>query len=177
MSDFFDLCARRQATRGFADKPLEHDKIVKCIEAARLCPSGCNAQPWKFIVVESPEKVAQVAEAPQQLGMNAYAATAKAFVIILEEHAKLMPQIRPILDSQVFARSDIGGAMVTICYAAEEQGVGSLVFGIYDRPQLCEILGLPEETRIAALIGLGYPAKDEVRTKTRKPMEETVVYV
>lgn len=177
MSDFFDLCARRQSTRGFADKPLEHEKIVKCIEAARQCPSGCNSQPWKFIVVESPEKVAQVAETPQQFGINGYAATAKAFVVVLEQHAKLMPQLRPVFDSQIFAKGDIGGAMVTICYAAEEQGVGSLYFGVFDRPKLCEILGLPEDTRIAGLLALGYPAKEEVRSKARKPMEETVVYV
>ena len=54
MKDFMDLCLRRQSCRDFSDRPVEHEKLVQCIEAARLAPSGCNAQPWSFVVVEDP---------------------------------------------------------------------------------------------------------------------------
>jgi len=36
---------------------------MQCIEAARLAPSACNAQPWKFIVVDEPSLKQQVAAA------------------------------------------------------------------------------------------------------------------
>ncbi|MCD8139816.1 MAG: nitroreductase family protein [Planctomycetaceae bacterium] len=65
MSDFMDLCLRRQTCREFADRPVEHDKPVQCVEAARNAPSGCNAQPWSFVVVESPDTVKQVGECVQ----------------------------------------------------------------------------------------------------------------
>ncbi|MDR0629429.1 MAG: nitroreductase family protein [Treponema sp.] len=61
MNDFMDLCKRRQSCRDFSEKPVEHDKLLQCVEAGRLTHSACNAQPWSFVVVESPDMVSQVA--------------------------------------------------------------------------------------------------------------------
>lgn len=178
MSDFMDLCLRRQTCRKFNPaKPVEHEKLAKCLEAACLAPSGCNAQPWKFIVVESPEKVAQVVATPQQLGLNPYAADVKAFIVVLEQHAVLMPTLRVMVDSQYFAKGDLGAAVAYICLAAEDQGLSTCIFGMYDRPKLCEILNLPTDTRFAGLIGVGYADNSEVRKKMRKPMAEVIQFV
>ncbi|MDR0629155.1 MAG: nitroreductase family protein, partial [Treponema sp.] len=49
--DFLDLCLRRQSCRNFSDKPVEHDKLVKCVDAGHYAPSACNSQPWSFVVV------------------------------------------------------------------------------------------------------------------------------
>jgi len=59
--DFLNLVKKRQSTRRFLDKPVERDKIERCIEAARLAPSATNTQPWKFIVVDNPELKEKVA--------------------------------------------------------------------------------------------------------------------
>lgn len=178
MNDFMDLCLRRQTCRKFnAEKPVEHEKLAKCVEAACMAPSGCNGQPWKFIVVESPEMVAKVAETPQQLGMNAYAGEARAFVVVVEQAATLMPALRPLVDGQYFAAGDMGAAVAYLCLAAEDQGLGTCIFGMYDRPKLRELFNLPAGTRFGGVIAVGYPASDEVRKKMRKPMEEAVQFV
>jgi len=177
MSDFIELCKRRQSCRDFEDKPVEHEKLVKCIEAARLAPSGCNSQPWSFVVVENPSLVPQVAKCTMQLGINEYMATAKAFIVVLEEHAVLMPKIRPLYDSQVFAKGDIGAAVVSVCYEAESQGLGSCIIGLYDREKLCELLDIPIEKQFAGVIALGYPANAVTRAKSRKPLEEIARFV
>jgi len=49
---FIDLLQSRRSVRSFLDKPVEREKIIKCLEAARLAPSACNSQPWKFVVVD-----------------------------------------------------------------------------------------------------------------------------
>ena len=49
--NFFDLVNKRESVRGYLDKEVEKEKIIKIIEAARVAPSACNAQPWKFVVV------------------------------------------------------------------------------------------------------------------------------
>ena len=172
-----ELCQRRQSCRDFSDKPVEHDKLARCVEAARLAPSGCNAQPWSFVVVENPEIVPEVAKCAQQLGFNDYIAKARAFIVVLEEHAVLMPAIRCIMDSQYFAKGDLGAAVLTICLQAESMGLGSCILGIYDRERLCELLDIPRDKRFGGLIALGYPASDKVRNKVRKPMEEIVRFV
>lgn len=177
MNDFLELAKRRQTCRAFADQPVEHEKLVACVEAARLAPSGCNGQPWSFVVVESPGLVAKVAECPQQLGANPYAAQAKAFAVILEEHATLMPVIAKIVDSQFFAPGDLGAAAAYFCLEAETQGLATCQFGLYDRGKLGQLLDLPAEKRYGALIGIGYAADKTVRPKQRKNLETVARFV
>lgn len=54
--DFLELASRRQSTRKYDIKrAVETEKIERIIEAARLAPSACNAQPWHFVVVNESE--------------------------------------------------------------------------------------------------------------------------
>ncbi len=177
MQDFMELAKTRQTCREFADKPVEHDKLAACVEAARLAPSGCNAQPWTFVVVEKPELVAKVADCIAMNGMNPYAKQAKAFLVVLEEHAKLMPQIACMLDSQYFAKGDLGSATAYFCLEAASLGLGTCQFGIYDRVKMGQLLDIPEHKQYGAVIAIGYPAKPEIRNKQRKPLGELVRFL
>ena len=176
MNTFMDLALRRQSCRSFTGEPVSHALLEKIIEAARQTPSACNSQPWRFAVAESPEAVAQVAQAGQQLGINGFLAKASAFIVILEAHAVLMQRLRVCIDSQYFARADIGAAMVSVCYAATDLGLGSCIIGLYDREKIANALDIPIEQPISALIAIGVPETDTVRAKSRKPLEEIVRY-
>jgi nitroreductase len=177
MNDFLELAQRRQSCRSYAGKPVEHEKLLKCVDAGRLAPSACNSQPWSFVVAETPETVAEVAKCGQQHGMNPFLTGAAAFIIVLEEHAVLMPSARRILDSQYFAKGDLGAATLQVCLEAETQGLGSCIIGMYDREGLCKALHIPVEKQFAALIAVGYPADCTVRPKQRKPLEALVRFV
>ena len=174
MSGFYDLCLRRQSCRNFSNRPVERDKLVKCVDAARLAPSACNSQPWSFIVVQTPDKVAETAKCAQQMGINAFASKAGAFIIIMEEHARLMPAIRSMLDSQYFAKGDLGAATEHVCLAAADQDLGTCILGLFDRDRLRELFNIPVDKRFAALIAVGYPADDVVREKSRKALDDIV---
>ncbi len=50
-SGFLDLASRWRSVRAYAERPVEREKIGRCLDAARLAPSACNSQPWTFIVV------------------------------------------------------------------------------------------------------------------------------
>lgn len=55
---------RRRSIRKFKDKQVPDEQIMELIEAARLAPSGCNAQPWRFKIVkdnETKQKLVQAA--------------------------------------------------------------------------------------------------------------------
>ncbi len=45
-----ELIKRRWSPRAFAERPVEHDKLLSLFEAARWAPSARNAQPWSFIL-------------------------------------------------------------------------------------------------------------------------------
>jgi nitroreductase len=177
MTDFFELAAKRQSCRSYTDVPVEHDKLVKIVDAARLSPSGCNSQPWKVVVVEDPKVVKEVASSVALLGINEYLSTATAFFVILEERARLLAKVASILDSQVFAKGDLGGFALSICFAAESLGVGTCMVGMYDRPKLRELLNIPEHYPIFLVIAAGYSKSDKVRNKDRKPLDEIARFV
>ena len=52
----------RRSIRGFKGDPVPREMIEKVLEAGRWAPSGGNAQPWEFLVVENKETIQQLAE-------------------------------------------------------------------------------------------------------------------
>lgn len=56
MNDFLQLVASRQSDRAYdMSRAVEPEKLERILEAARLSPSACNAQPWRFVVITDPE--------------------------------------------------------------------------------------------------------------------------
>jgi nitroreductase len=176
-SPFMELCGQRQSCRSFSDQPVSHETLLRVVEAARLAPSACNSQPWRFILVESPEMVERVAPCGQAMGINGFLKDAKAILLILETPAKLMPMAASVLDGQYFAKGDLGGAALAACFAATEQGLGSCVIGLFDRPKIRGLLDLPPEANIAYFIALGYPKNIAVRAKSRKGLDDLLMTV
>lgn len=52
MADIIDIIKSRRSIRKYLDRPIPKETIDKLIEAAKWAPSGMNAQPWGFIVVQ-----------------------------------------------------------------------------------------------------------------------------
>ena len=177
MSNFLELCKQRQSCRDYTGELVEHEKLVNCIEAGRLSPSACNSQPWSFCVAESPEAIEKIARSTQATGANPFTSKAGAFIVVVEEHAVLMQRIRGFVDSQHYAKNDIGGAIMSICLEAQDQGLGTCIIGLYDREIIREVFDIPADKRIAMVIALGYPANPAVRPKVRKPFEEIARFV
>ena len=38
-----EIIKKRRSVRDYLDEPVEKEKILKCLEAARLAPFACNA--------------------------------------------------------------------------------------------------------------------------------------
>jgi nitroreductase len=169
-----ELCLRRQSCRKYGGRAVEREKLMACVEAARLAPSACNSQPWHFHLVTGLELVKKVGAATQEAGANPTMDTAKAFVVITEEHARLSPAIRGMIDSQYYAHGDVGAAAAVICFEAEEQGLGSCIVGSFNREKICQALGIPIEKRVRLVVALGYPESAAVREKARKGMDEVL---
>lgn len=50
----------RRSVRAFKPEPLPDGMIRRILEAGRFAPSAGNTQPWKYIVVKSPEIIAEM---------------------------------------------------------------------------------------------------------------------
>src|SRR5215213_7658220 len=51
---------RRRSIRTYAQDPIAREDLVEILRLTSLAPSAFNLQPWRFVVVESPELKAKV---------------------------------------------------------------------------------------------------------------------
>ena len=132
--DFLNLVKKRQSTRRYLDKPVERDKIERCIEAARLAPSSTNTQPWKFIVVDNPELREKVANKTfnQIVSFNRFSLQAPVLIVITSNRMNFSNKITQTLKNRELTPIDIGIAAEHICLQAAEEGLGTCFMGWFD---------------------------------------------
>jgi len=176
-NDTLDLITSRQSDRKYNDLPVEKEKLERIIEAGRMAPSACNAQPWKFIVVTDPELVLRIAEAASAklIGMNSFVAQAPVILVIVREKPNMSSKVGATIKNKDYSLIDIGIATENICLQAKAEGIGSCIIGWFDERMLRKLLNIPRSKRVELIITLGY-SLSETREKRRKPFEEIVSY-
>ena len=172
-NEMLELVMNRQSDRNYIYKPVEKEKLERIIEAGRMAPSACNAQPWKFIIVDDPDLLSQLAEAASAklLGMNSFVGKAPVQIIVVREKANLSSRIGKTMKNKDYSLIDIGIATANICLQARAEGLGSCIIGWFDEKMVKKILHIPALKRVELIITIGYAAK-EIREKRRKPLQE-----
>jgi len=166
-----ELVHKRQSVRKYKNDAVPAEAIETCIEAARLAPSACNAQPWKFVVVDDEALKQEVGEAAASMGMNKFCPLVPCIVAMVLEKPNLLSAVGSVLKDKEYALIDIGIAAEHFCLQAAELGLGTCMIGWFDEKKVRQLLGIPKKKRITLLITIGYP-DDAPRTKTRKTTEE-----
>jgi len=177
--NFLNLIKTRQSVRKYVDRPVEAEKLQRCLEAARLAPSASNSQPWTFVVVDEPELVNQVArETYGPLAtFNTFVPQAPVIVAIVIEKMKTIAQVGAYLKKREYALIDIGIAAEHFCLQAAEEGLGTCMLGWFNEKPIKKLLNIPEKKRIGLLITLGYAPDDyHLREKKRKTFDEMVTF-
>ena len=172
-----DLIISRQSDRKYSDKSVEKEKLNRIVEAGRMAPSACNAQPWKFIIVTDHELVGKIAEAASAklIGMNSFVAQAPVILIVVREKPNFSSKVGATIKNKDYSLIDIGIATENICLQAKAEGIGSCIIGWFDEKMLRKLLVIPGSKRAELIITLGYSLSDP-REKRRKPEGETVSY-
>jgi nitroreductase len=169
--DFKDLVLHRESTRRYDDRVVEPEKIEQIMEACRMAPSACNSQPWRFVVATDPtvkDALAKASYGPL-LQFNKFAPQAPVIAAIVAEKPKLIARIGGTVKDKDFYLMDIGIVAEHFCLQAADLGLGTCMLGWFDEARAKKILNVPAHKRILLLITLGYPAKDKLRKKIRKP--------
>jgi nitroreductase len=176
--DFSELAAKRQSVRKFSPSPVDRDKLDKCLEAARLAPSACNAQPWSFVVVDDPVRREQVENATfdAAASFNRFALGAPVAVAVVMERANFTSKLGQVLKGRDYRPIDIGLAAGNFCLQAADLGLGTCILGWYNERKIKEIIGVPRSKEITLVILVGYPEDPAVRPKVRKERGEMASY-
>lgn len=166
---FAELAKIRQSDRKYKNQEVEKEKILQCLETARLSPSANNSQPWKFVVVDDVEKKEQIAECSIGLGMNKFTHQCPVIVAVVIEKQDFMTKIGGIIKNKDYSTFDVGIAVNQFCLQAADLGLGTCIMGWFDEKKIKKILGV-KNRRIPLLISLGYPDAP-TREKVRKPID------
>jgi len=169
-----DLIKHRKSVRDFLDRPVEREKIMMCLEAARLAPSECNSQPWKFIVVDDRELKNKLCEAAFGgiYSINSFCKKAPVIVVIISEKSKFIARVGGMFRGTKYYLIDIGIAGEHFVLQAEDLGMGTCWIGWFNEGGVKSVLNLPRHKKIDILIALGYYDREKMRSgHDREPMD------
>ena len=171
--DFLEIARTRQSCRSYDEtKPVEQEKLNAVLEAARLAPSACNGQPYRFTVCRG-EAAQAVALACRGLGMNKFAVQAPVIIVVSEEPYVKSAAMGARVKNNDYRSIDIGIAAAYLTAEATTQGLSTCILGWLDDDKIREICGLKHPARL--VITLGYAKEGEVlREKKRKELSQLV---
>lgn len=169
----------RRSIRKFKADPVDHALLESIVETASYAPSWKHTQIVRYIAVEG--------ELKNKIGRE-YTSTFPGNGKIIE-NAPLLIAVTVIKNRCGFERDgsyttdrkdtwqmyDAGVASQTFCLAAHEAGLGTVIMGIFDRPQIEEALEVPETQELVALIPVGYPDEAPVAPR-RKAVSDLLTY-
>jgi len=175
--ELLELMETRQSERKYLDKPVESEKVERILQAGRLAPSACNGQPWKFIAVTDSDKLKEVASAAsaRTLKMNTFVDQAPLLIVLIREKSNLSSRAGALVKDKDYSLIDIGIATASMAYQAKAEGLGSCIIGWMDEKEMRKVLGIPKSKRVELILSVGY-TDNTLRTKVRKPPEETISY-
>ena len=146
------------AVREFRECPVADKIIDKIIESARLTGSSMNRQPWHFIVVRNRDTLRNIGELVTSGPYNAQAAF--AVVVAIEK-------------SSPFGVSDASRAIQSMMLTAWSEGIGSNWTGWVGMTKIANLLGIPNNLDVIAVVPFGYPKTIRAKgIKNRKPIQE-----
>lgn len=170
--NFSELAESRYSVRKFEDRTVEPDTMRKILQTANAAPTGCNYQPQRIYVIESPEAIEKL----NKLSKCIFGArTVLMFTLNTDEEWK-----NPLEKGVSSGVQDVSIVAAHVMLQAWELGVGSCWVNYFAPTELKKAFNLPENETAILLMPMGYPAEDSQPLKLHgecKPPEETVRYI
>jgi len=173
---FQKLVEQRRSIRRYLEKPVDKEKILACIEAARLAPSADNVQPWRFLIIDDPQLKAKFSKEAFSgiYYISRFAAQAPVLILVLGRLDIIANRLGKQIQKIHFYLIDIGIAGEHIVLQAEELGLGTCWIGWFNMRRARKIFNIPHKYKIVSLISMGYYEKKPIKRKKRRKLEDIV---
>ncbi len=171
--NFYELIKGRESIRKYDPEiPVEKEKLERILNAGRLAPSAANRQPWKFLLVSSPEILNKVRNCYERNWLK-YAP--HILVVVGNRNEAWVRKY----DGYNSLETDLTIAMDHIILAAESEGVATCWIAAFDPEKLRTAINLNENEQVFAITPLGYPKADFKKKgiKDRKSFDEVVKFI
>ena len=170
----------RRSIRRFKADPVSHELLAQIVETASYAPSWKHTQITRYIAIEGDlkEKIANE-------GTSLYPGNGRII-----SGAPVLVAVTVLKNRSGYERDgsfstprgdgwqmyDAGVASEAFCLAAYDKGLGTVIMGIIDDDKIADLLNVPQDREVVAVIPVGYPAESPVAPK-RKPVEELITYM
>jgi nitroreductase len=139
----------RYSCRNYVDRPVEQEKLLAVLEAARQAPSAKNLQDWRFVVVTEKQARKQLAAAANNQTFLENAGVIIVACTVSDHVMRCGQAVGPI---------DVAIALEHMCLQATDLGLATCWIGSFYPDKVRPIVGIPEKVTIIELLALGYPA-------------------
>ena len=170
--DFLSIAKTRQSCRKYdSTKDVEQEKIASILEAARLAPSACNAQPYHFTVCTG-NTAKEIAKATTGVGINSFTKDVPVMIVISEAGYNKSAALGAKIKHNDYRSIDIGIAVAYLTAQAHTEGLSTCILGWFDESKIKKICKTDDTIRL--VVTVGYADNDTIRTKKRKEISELV---
>jgi nitroreductase len=173
------IIQNRRSIRRFSSEPVEREKIVTCIEAARLAPSAENVQPWRFIIIDDPEVKSAFGKVAFSGIYRAtqWALKAPVIIVFLARLDFIANRVGSMIQKVPFYLLDLGIAGEHLVLQAQEMGLGTCWIGWFDIRRTKKFFNIDKSVKVCQLMALGYPASNwQWKPHKRKPLDDLVSF-
>jgi len=174
MAEFIDVLQQRRSVRRYEERPVAPETLAAVLEALRWSPSWANTQCWEIVVVTDAAIKTRLQETIGKGNPAAKAVAAAPVVLAICARLKASGYYKDQATTKFgdWFMFDLGIATQSLCLAAHDLGMGTVVIGLFDQDKAARVLELPAETHeLVALIPMGYPAKRPSAPKRREVSE------
>ncbi len=175
MAELMQILKGRRSIRNYQNQAVPEEVLNLILEAVQWSPSWANTQCWEVVAVKDPETKNRLQETLSQ-GNPATRAMVEAPVVLVLCGKQ---GISGFYKGQVTTKFgdwfmfDLGLATQSLCLAAWNLGLGTVVVGLFDHNRAAAVLSVPEGYELVAMLPLGYPAKQPAAPKRREISEFT----
>jgi len=176
LTPFYQLVKARRSIRKYENRPVEREKILACIEAARLAPSAENLQPWRFFVLDQPQPI----EAFSNVVFTGiyrptrWAASAPVLVTLFAKMDVLVNRLGRFVQGTQYYLLDLGIAGEHFVLQAQELGLGTCWIGWFHAQKARKFFRLSSNYRAVAILSVGYSSHLPSRKRRLLEVEEIV---
>ncbi len=152
-----EAIARRTSCRAYTPDPVPVAHLMQMLEAARLAPSACNRQPWRFAVVRDDERRRRLVTEGflPGLGMR-WALDAPVHIVIGMSRSFVTHRLGASVSGVDYPWLDIGIAGEHLVLAATELGLATCWIGWIAPRKVARIVDWPLSVKPVAIITVGY---------------------
>jgi nitroreductase len=150
--------ARRWSGRAYdPDRPVEHEKLMALLEAARWSPSCFGYQPWRLLIWNRDEGFEQWQKAFECLSEGNQSWAGQAPLLMLACADTEFADDRP----NRWCQYDTGAAIMSLSIQATDLGLMIHQMGGFDAIMIREVFAIPETFDCLAMLTVGYQLPEE----------------